>query len=218
MDIIKKQFGERLKIIRNLKGLTQEILAEKIGINWRQLARIEAGESFIKSDTLYKICQTLNITPSILFDFNIQENVLMTGTDNKVHFNVIKTGNIIKLVTKNEIENATDNSTLKENDSNSFDNKMLSIAQKLQKDIIVNENIDDITICTKIYRPNGEIKIQEKSANGTNSLEKLKENLTKIANDKNKIEYMNLAFNSLYDKKALEQFQYLIKGLELLQK
>ena len=131
MDIIKKQFGERLKIIRNLKGLTQEILAEKIGINWRQLARIEAGESFIKSDTLYKICQILNITPSILFDFNIQDNILMTGTDNKVHFNVIKTGNIIKLVTKNEIENATDNSTLKENDSNSFDNKMLSIAQKL---------------------------------------------------------------------------------------
>ncbi len=218
MDIIKNQFGERLKIIRNLKGFTQEVLAEKIGINWRQLARIEAGESFIKSDTLYKICHTLNITPSILFEFNIQDEFLMTGTNNKVHFNVIKTGNIIKLVTKNEIKNSTDNSTLKENDVDSFDNKMLSIAQKLQKDIVVNEKHNDITICTKIYSPNGEIKIQEKSANGTNSLEKLKENLTKIANDKNKIEYMNLAFNSLYDKKALEQFQYLIKGIELLQK
>ena len=55
----------------------------------------------------------------------------------------------------------------------------------------------------------------EKSVLGKIVLEQLKENLLKIANDEKKLEYMNLAFNSLYSSKALEQFQFLIKGLEL---
>lgn len=215
MDIIKSRFGEQLKTIRNLKGFTQEALAEKIGINWRQLARIEAGESFIKSDTLFKICSTLSISPSILFDFEIQKPLSMTGTDNQLHFNIIKTGNLIKLVAKNEIEKNQISSTNNTNQEDFFNNKMLSIAQKLQKNIIVDEQENGITISQKTYTPNGEIKIHEKHQNKENSLEQLKEKLSKIANDNKKLEYINLAFESLYNKKALEQFQYLIKGLEL---
>ena len=69
LDIIKQKFGERLKAIRRLNNLTQEKLAEKIGINLRQLARIEAGGSFISSETLLSICLVLQISPSLLFDF-----------------------------------------------------------------------------------------------------------------------------------------------------
>ena len=78
MDIIKKRLGKQLKYCRKIKNFTQESLAEKIGINWRQLARIEAGESFISSGTLYSICKELNISPRCLFDFEIDE----TYTDN----------------------------------------------------------------------------------------------------------------------------------------
>ena len=215
MDVIKRQFGEKLKTIRNIRGLTQEVLAEKIGINWRQLARIEAGDSFIKSDTLYKLCTVLEISPAILFDFNIQNEHIMTGTDNKIYFNVIKKENIIKLIPQKEIKTSVSSQKTEEELSSSFDSKMLSIAQKLQKDVIVNEYHNETITAIKIYTQNGEIKTKEISQNEENLYKKLKNNLTKISTDKNKLEYINLAFDSLNNKKSLEQLQFLIKGLEL---
>ena len=71
---ITVNFGKNLKRIRQKKKLTQEQLADCLGINWRQVARIEAGESFITSDTLYKLCKVLDIQPSELFNFRISEN------------------------------------------------------------------------------------------------------------------------------------------------
>lgn len=210
MDIVKKKFGEQLKLIRNMKGYTQEFLAEKIGINLRQLARIEAGDSFIKSDTLFKICTILEISPSVLFDFEIQNEYCMTGTDNRLHFNVIKNDNIIKLIPKSEI---IKEDNLEQIDS--FDSKMLSMAHKLQKNVFVDEVENGVVLCTKTYTPNGEIKTSNKSDNSNIGFEQLQDNLSKIANDKKKLEYMNLAFNSLYSSTALEQFKFLIKGLEL---
>lgn len=86
MSVIKKQFGERVKVLRKSKGFTQEALAESIGINLRQLARIEAGESFISSDTLYKICNTFKTSPKTLFDFDIDN----TNKEPNLLFNVIE--------------------------------------------------------------------------------------------------------------------------------
>ena len=54
MNTITKNFGQKLKYYRKLNKFTQEELAEKIGINIRQLARIEVNERFITADTLYK--------------------------------------------------------------------------------------------------------------------------------------------------------------------
>ena len=73
MDIIKKGFGNKLKNIRKDNNLTQEKFAELIEINVRQLARIEAGESFVTSETLFKICKILQISPQSLFNFEIEE-------------------------------------------------------------------------------------------------------------------------------------------------
>lgn len=211
MDIIKKGFGEQLKTLRKLKGYTQESLAESIGINLRQLARIEAGESFISSDTLYKICQTLQITPKNLFDFDIQEEILMTGTHSKVHFNVIKEDNIFRLVLT---ENNTSNSITEYDKEQTFDERMIQLAQRLQKEIFVNEIQDGIEISSKIYTPQGKIKSTKNSS--TNDFDELKNKLAGIVNDKKKIEYMNLAFESLHSKEALNELKTLIKGIELL--
>lgn len=214
MDVIKKNFGEQLKAIRNMKGFTQEMLAEKIGINLRQLARIEAGESFVKSDTLFKICVVLDVVPSILFDFELYNECCMTGADNRLHFNVIKSDNLIKLVPKNEIVNEINTDEI-----NSFDSKMLAMAHKLQKNVRVDEVQNGIVSSVKTYTPSGDIVIENVPlSTSDNGFEQLKENLSKIADDKNKIEYMNLAFNSMYNPKALGQLKFLIKGLELMQK
>lgn len=69
-DEIKKQFGKKVKYYRELRGFTQEFLAEKIEVNINSMSYIERGINFIKSETLDKICTALNVTPKELFDFD----------------------------------------------------------------------------------------------------------------------------------------------------
>ena len=155
MDCIKKGVGNALKDLRKLRNLTQEKLAEKVGINLRQLARIEAGESFVTSETLYNICKTLNISPSELFNFELGEDLLKTGTDNKVYFSAIRTGNLIKLINEAP-EDIKEKKVLKQ--KNDIDIKMLITAQKINKEVVIDEIIDGKVVSTKTYFPNGEIK------------------------------------------------------------
>ena len=144
MDTIKKEFGNKLKLLRKANKYTQEQFAESIGINLRQLARIEAGESFVSSETLYKMCIALKVPPKFLFDFDLDEKF---QSDN-MNLNSIK-------------------------DADLYNNK---------------------------------------------ELKKIKNKLIEISNDKNKIEFINLAFNSLSNKKALKELKIVIKGIELAQK
>ena len=69
-DEIKKEFGKKVKYYRELRGLTQEALAEKLDVNVNSMSYIERGINFIKSDTLDKLCRVLDVTPKQLFDFN----------------------------------------------------------------------------------------------------------------------------------------------------
>ena len=55
---------------REKAKLTQEQLAEKIGINSRSLSLIECGSNFITASTLNAISNALNVTPKKLFDFD----------------------------------------------------------------------------------------------------------------------------------------------------
>lgn len=70
MSYLKKALGENIKRYRKLHKLTQEHLAELVEIDQRQLARIEAGESFATAETIEKISEKLNISINHLF--NIQ--------------------------------------------------------------------------------------------------------------------------------------------------
>lgn len=67
---IKKQLGTKIKRIRQLQDLTQEELAEKIGIAPRTLSGIESGKNFVTSETLERILDVLNVSSSELFAFN----------------------------------------------------------------------------------------------------------------------------------------------------
>ncbi len=66
MDI-KKELGEKIKRIRKLRNLTQEELAEMVDISPRSLSNIEVGACFVKSETLEKIMESLNISTEELF-------------------------------------------------------------------------------------------------------------------------------------------------------
>lgn len=71
---IKKLLGKRIKEIRARQGLTQENLAEKIGVGQRNLSKIECGSNFVTSETLARILSALNVEAKELFDFNHNNN------------------------------------------------------------------------------------------------------------------------------------------------
>ena len=66
---IQQQLGNRIKELRKIKGLSQEVLAEQIGIATNTLSSIETGNAFMTAQTLEKILEILNITPKELFTF-----------------------------------------------------------------------------------------------------------------------------------------------------
>lgn len=66
---IQKNLGKQIQRIRRKRKLSQEKLAEKIGIATNSLSNIETGNSFMTVYTLEKIINTLEISPKELFDF-----------------------------------------------------------------------------------------------------------------------------------------------------
>ncbi len=69
MKTIKEQLGERIKEIRRTKGLSQEKLSEKIGIDAKHLSRIEVGGSGPSLDTLAKLAKVLRVEVKEFFEF-----------------------------------------------------------------------------------------------------------------------------------------------------
>ncbi len=59
---MNKLLGERIKILRNAKGFTQEEVSEQIGISRQKYARIENGVNSITLDILSKIADILGVT------------------------------------------------------------------------------------------------------------------------------------------------------------
>ncbi|MFI3301461.1 MAG: helix-turn-helix transcriptional regulator [Candidatus Gastranaerophilales bacterium] len=84
MNEIKKAFGKRLKYLRELKGLTQENLAELLEINCRSLSFIECGVNFVSAQTLFKLCVALDVTPKQMFDFEFKPNNIEATLENVV--------------------------------------------------------------------------------------------------------------------------------------
>lgn len=69
MSSLKEKLGARIQQIRKSKRLTQERLAEMIGLDTPNLSNIERGKRFVSAETLEKIVQALGVTEKDLFDF-----------------------------------------------------------------------------------------------------------------------------------------------------
>ena len=73
-DISKKteetlaNIGKNIRSLRKSKGWTQEQLAEKAGINDKEVSHIEQGRRNITIETLIKISSSLGLPPSSLLD------------------------------------------------------------------------------------------------------------------------------------------------------
>ncbi len=77
MDVVKKKyeqefikFGLKVQYYRELRGMTQEAFAEKVGVSWSHIARIEGPtRAFgVSMTTLFAIAEALDVPVSKLFE------------------------------------------------------------------------------------------------------------------------------------------------------
>ena len=61
-----KDLGSRIRVVRRQKSMTQEQLAEKVGISASFLGHIERGTRVASLETLVLLCNVLNVTPEYL--------------------------------------------------------------------------------------------------------------------------------------------------------
>jgi transcriptional regulator with XRE-family HTH domain len=66
---LKVKFGRKLRQIRRLKNLTQEQLAEAIGVSVEFISNIERGINAPSFDTLEKLSEFLHVSYVDLFNF-----------------------------------------------------------------------------------------------------------------------------------------------------
>lgn len=64
---IDRNFGKILRDFRLKNKLTQEQLAEKLGISLKYISRIENGNSGLKTQTLINCMNILGITPNTIY-------------------------------------------------------------------------------------------------------------------------------------------------------
>lgn len=80
MNSIKQKFGKRIRELRKSNGLTQEKLAELIGMETPNVSKMENGLHFPQLENLKKLSLIFNIELKDLFDFehfNSREELLI---------------------------------------------------------------------------------------------------------------------------------------------
>ena len=81
---ITKNIGKKIKLARVNANLTQEELAEEIGISARYVSQLERGLAFGSANTIISICKTLNVDSNFLFNDLISNENSSTSFDNLI--------------------------------------------------------------------------------------------------------------------------------------
>lgn len=71
----KEKLGSRIKAYRKARGISQEQLAEMIGIEPKHVSRLEVGTSYPTIDRLEKIARALHVPMGSFFDRGNQEQL-----------------------------------------------------------------------------------------------------------------------------------------------
>ena len=83
-----QQIAERIKEIREISGISAEILAEKMGINAEVYRKYETGSIDIPVGVLFKISE----------HFNVELSVVLGGDNPKLHiYGIVRNGKGLKL-------------------------------------------------------------------------------------------------------------------------
>jgi transcriptional regulator with XRE-family HTH domain len=66
LDLIGMQFPERMAVLRKDKGLTQQALADKVGVHLTQIQRYESGTVQPTLDVLRRLAIALSVSADLL--------------------------------------------------------------------------------------------------------------------------------------------------------
>lgn len=69
-DPIEAELGSRLKQSRMLAGMSQTMLAEKLGVSFQQIQKYEMGANRISASRLYRISRLLGLPLAYFFEGN----------------------------------------------------------------------------------------------------------------------------------------------------
>ena len=71
-----KKLGVRVRQQRELSGLTQGQLAEKVGVSGSFIGHIERGEKKASVETVVALCNALELSPSVLLQDSLSDAVM----------------------------------------------------------------------------------------------------------------------------------------------
>lgn len=90
-EIMKEKLGERLRFIRTQQGLSQQNVADELGITVAAYSNIERGVTNINITRLYEIAEILKTTPSKLLEDDTNHlsdnaNIYFQGVSSQINF------------------------------------------------------------------------------------------------------------------------------------
>lgn len=109
------KIGSSIRKIREIKGLKQETVAQKLGLTTNGYGKIERGESQINLDRLSQIAEVFGINPNDILNF-----------DEKTIYNFENMNNSAPNGTVN-------NYTLSEDERNLFHNQITALSNLVDK-------------------------------------------------------------------------------------
>ena len=80
-NAIDSYVGARIRMRRQLLGMSQERLAEQIGVTFQQVQKYEKGINRIGASRLQRIAEVLQTSPSFFFEQENSEPLTLQGLD-----------------------------------------------------------------------------------------------------------------------------------------
>ena len=86
-NYLLKEMGERIYAQRKALKLTQEQVAEKMGVSIQMISNLECGKKAIRPENLIKICKILNVSTDYILTGSNSENKFESTTNKLSHLN-----------------------------------------------------------------------------------------------------------------------------------
>lgn len=84
-QVPKMSLGNKIRLIRELKGYKQDYLAEKLGMTQNGYGKIERDETDVAYSRLEKIAEVLEISPADLLNIDSQKIQLSISNQNNTN-------------------------------------------------------------------------------------------------------------------------------------
>ena len=79
-----KEIGAKVKLLRKHAGMTQERLAELVGVSFQQIQKYENGSTKLNTDKLQQVASALKVPASAFFDEDTYEKSPLSDREKKL--------------------------------------------------------------------------------------------------------------------------------------